>query len=319
MMIETKTGRTLQMVPGICKTSNGTPFSPLTSTKTIKHNGNQVLETVLDGIKGDINGIIGGGGGGISLPALQELISQLQREKVAKAGDTMTGNLTTPNLYATNVHEGNVLLSNKYAPKVHSHGDLYYTETEINNILANYYTKTESDGRFAPNNGLASTAEAQAGTNTTKYMTPARTKEAILATSSQIKHGSISSSSNLTISTTESTISQPYHASGDIFISGTDKIAESGSYLITTQLTDVFYNEYGVVGYNGVGLWIHMGPYNSILVDNSDSIASNRTLSYITSTKVFNISAGTSLGLKAVTNKGTARLKRVEITIVKIS
>ena len=55
------------------------------------------------------------------------------------------------------------------AASVHTHDDRYYTETEINNLLAGksntghnhdtrYYTESESNSRFAPRSTISATA-----------------------------------------------------------------------------------------------------------------------------------------------------------------
>lgn len=148
--------QTVTLYPGLCKSPDGTPFSPITSTDTI-YKGTVKLSTVITNIENNINVIINGGGtsGGLSLKELNELITQLGKEKVAKAGDTMTGRLTVPNLTSTgNITEAGTTLVNKYAPKVHNHN-------------TDYYTKTEIDGKFG--------SSSKTGTSTFAGASKART------------------------------------------------------------------------------------------------------------------------------------------------
>lgn len=136
---------TIALKLGILQNSDGSPVSPLTSTKTVRYK-NKILDDVIVKIESDLSRIIGDGA--TTIPELKNLLDQLNKQKVSKTGDTMTGNLSVPELSATQIKEGNVTLSDKYAAKSHNHNTSYYTKTEMNNKFNNYYTKTDISNFF---------------------------------------------------------------------------------------------------------------------------------------------------------------------------
>lgn len=148
-----KIGRLLQsitLIPGIAKAGDGTPFSPVTSTKTIYTPENICLDTIVKDVENKIENIVNGGQEGqLSIKELGELLIQLNEDKVNRSGDTITGSLTVNQ----DIIEAGTKLSEKYSGIGHNHNTEYYTKTEINNKFGSN-SKTGSGNMAGSSRGI---------------------------------------------------------------------------------------------------------------------------------------------------------------------
>ncbi len=122
---------------------------------------------------------------------------------------------------------------------------------------------TSHTHNYAPNNGLATTAEAQAGSNTTKYMTPARVKEAIATFGGgSIPYGRIYTSGG-TLSGSSAVNTSPTMRSvtgNGVTQSGSGfKFNQTGTYLLLGEFGKL---ELTSGGSSGVNLNFHLGGLN---------------------------------------------------------
>lgn len=146
-----------------------------------------------------------------------------------------------------------------YAPVTHSHAD--YSLTSHTHTQ---YAPTAHTHNYAPNNGIASTAEAQAGTNDAKYMTPLKVKQAITALGmTGVDWGRIyTGGSSLSGSTNVDTgILTARTVEGSAVVqSGNElKFTKTGTYLV---LLDASQAELKSGGASGINLNYHIGAYN---------------------------------------------------------
>lgn len=167
--------------------------------------------------------------------------------------DTVDGKHATDFASSTHNHSGT------YAPVSHSHGDYSPTSHTHNN-----YAPTSHTHNYAPNNGLASTADAEAGSNDAKYMTPLKVKQAIaklgmtgltwgrITTGGTTLSGSGNTESTLTARTIEGSAVASQTSTGF-------KVKEAGRYLIIGEFKKVKKVSGGASGMN---LNFHLGGMN---------------------------------------------------------
>lgn len=140
-----------------------------------------------------------------------------------------------------------------YAPVNHGHGDLAPANHSHNN-----YAPTSHTHNYAPNNGIASTAEAQAGNDDAKYMTPLKVKQAIQALAMSSVPYAYMSISGETLSGSGSTTHvklRMRRPSGDITVVDDYhiRVNKSGTYAVICETSDCELMSGGTATY-GVNL-----------------------------------------------------------------